>query len=59
MVFDNLIRKSIASGSFYPADPDALRKQIYGFMDNAEPLEWDNDYKAAVRHPYGPLLPYP
>ena len=36
MAFDNLIRKSSASGSFYPADPDALRKQIDGFMDDAE-----------------------
>jgi len=42
MVFDNLIRKSTASGSFYPADPDALRKQIDGFMDNAEPLGLSN-----------------
>jgi AmmeMemoRadiSam system protein B len=42
MAFDNLIRKSIASGSFYPADPDALKKQIDNFMDNAEPLDLQN-----------------
>ena len=42
MAFDNLIRKSTASGSFYPADPDALTKQIDGFMDNAEPLGLQN-----------------
>ena len=42
MAFDNLIRKSTASGSFYPADPDALKKQIDGFMDNVEPLGLHN-----------------
>ena len=42
MAFDNLIRKSIASGSFYPADPDALMKQISGFMESAEPLGLQN-----------------
>lgn len=42
MVFDNLIRESIASGSFYPADPDALESQIKSFMDNAEPLGLSN-----------------
>ena len=42
MAFDNLIRKSTASGSFYPADPDALTKQIDGFMDNAESLGLQN-----------------
>ena len=42
MAFDNHIRKSIASGSFYPADPDDLKKQIDGFMDNAELLGLQN-----------------
>jgi AmmeMemoRadiSam system protein B len=36
MASNDLVRKSTASGSFYPADPDALRNQIDGFMDNAE-----------------------
>jgi len=42
MAFDDLIRRSIASGSFYPADPETLRKQIDGFMESAEPLELYN-----------------
>ncbi len=42
MAFDNLIRRSTASGSFYPADPETLRKQIDGFMESAEPLDLHN-----------------
>ncbi len=42
MVFDNLIRESTASGSFYPADPDALESQIASFMDNVQPLDLHN-----------------
>ncbi|MBA7517108.1 hypothetical protein ES705_09161 [subsurface metagenome] len=42
MVFDNLIRESTASGSFYPADPDALESQIASFMDNVQPLGLHN-----------------
>ena len=42
MVFENLIRESIASGSFYPADPDPLKNQVKDFMNNAEPLGLHN-----------------
>ena len=42
MAFDDLIRRSTASGSFYPADPETLRKQIDGFMESAEPLDLHN-----------------
>ena len=42
MAFDNIIRESIASGSFYPADPDELESQIAGFMNNAGPLGLNN-----------------
>jgi len=42
MVFDNLIRESTASGSFYPADPDALESQVASFMDNVQPLGLHN-----------------
>jgi AmmeMemoRadiSam system protein B len=42
MAFDDLIRRSTASGSFYPADPEELRKQIDRFMDNVEPLNLQN-----------------
>jgi MEMO1 family protein len=47
MIFDNLTRKSIASGSFYPADPDTLRKQIDNFIDIAQFLNL-NDIKAII-----------
>jgi len=30
------IRESVAAGSFYPQDPDVLKKQINKFLDNAE-----------------------
>lgn len=42
MVFENLIRESIASGSFYPADPDSLRSQVKSFLNNAETLGLHN-----------------
>ncbi len=33
------IRESVAAGSFYPAGPDALRKQINNFLENVEPAK--------------------
>ena len=42
MVFDNIVRRSIASGSFYPASPDELREQINTFIDSVEPLDLSN-----------------
>ncbi len=42
MAFNDLIRKSTASGSFYPADPDELRKQIDNFLNNVESLDLQN-----------------
>ncbi len=42
MVKDAIIRESIADGSFYPGDPDMLRRQINKFLDNAESSDMEN-----------------
>jgi MEMO1 family protein len=36
------IRENVAAGSFYPAGPDALRKQINNFLENVEPAKISN-----------------
>lgn len=36
------IRENIAAGSFYPAEPDTLQKQISNFLENAESAEINN-----------------
>jgi AmmeMemoRadiSam system protein B len=47
MVPGENIRESIAAGSFYPGDPDALRRQINKFLDNTE-LSKIEDIKSIV-----------
>src|SRR4030066_773178 len=47
MVSGENIRESIAAGSFYPGDPDALRRQINKFLDNTE-LSKIEDIKSIV-----------
>ena len=47
MVPGKNIRESIAAGSFYPGDPDALRRQINKFLDNTE-LSKIEDIKSIV-----------
>jgi AmmeMemoRadiSam system protein B len=42
MSLSESIRESIAAGSFYPASPDGLRRQIEGFLDDAEFLDLKN-----------------
>ena len=41
------IRESVAAGSFYPGNPDALRRQINKFLDNTE-LSKIEDIKSIV-----------
>jgi len=47
MVSGENIRESIAAGSFYPGDPDTLRRQINKFLDNTE-LSKIEDIKSIV-----------
>ncbi len=47
MVSGENIRESVAAGSFYPGDPDALRRQINKFLDNTE-LSKIEDIKSIV-----------
>jgi len=47
MVSSENIRESIAAGSFYPGNPDALRRQINKFLDNTE-LSKIEDIKSIV-----------
>jgi AmmeMemoRadiSam system protein B len=47
MVPGKNIRESIAAGSFYPGDPDTLRRQINKFLDNTE-LSKIEDIKSIV-----------
>lgn len=42
MAFNNIIRRSTAAGSFYPADPEALAGQINGFLEKVEPRDIGN-----------------
>ncbi len=42
MKSDKIIRESIAAGSFYPGNPNSLRRQINNFLNNAESADINN-----------------
>jgi len=42
MAFDNIIRRSTAAGSFYPADSEELTNQINRFLGRVEPRDISN-----------------
>lgn len=41
-MFNSEIRESVVEGSFYPANPDTLKKEITGFLDNTPDMKIKN-----------------
>jgi len=45
---DNVVRKPVVAGSFYPAEPSELKKTVEGYLQKSDPEEIEGDIMALV-----------